>query len=185
MAELHLVKIFAQKYQSKMIREPSRERKRYHRKFMEALGKEMRFQKMEDWYNLQLIDLDHHGGKFLIKWYGSINKLVEQTFSEHKWKSWKFKPVPNGFWEDTKNHQKFVEWLGHHLGFKKMEDWYKLSGKDVEENGGDGLLSKFGNSPSKLLQNIYPEHFWIAWKFKTVPKGTLNQISRQEMKRGD
>jgi len=83
---------------------------------------------------------------------------VEQTFSEHKWKSWKFKPVPNGFWEDTKNHQKFVEWLGHHLGFKKMEDWYKLSGKDVEENGGDGLLSKFGISPNYCkiyIQNTF------------------------------
>ena len=33
------------------------------------------------------------------------------------------------------------------------------------------FLRLYGNSPSKLLQHIYPEYDWSLWKFDTVPMG--------------
>ncbi len=42
---------------------------------------------------------------------------------------------------------------------------------DNSEHGGGGLLKNFGDSPSKLLTTIYPNHPWKSWKFTQVPNG--------------
>ena len=62
-------------------------------------------------------------------------------------------------------------WLQNQLGFKKFEDWYCITRKDFLKNKGSGLLLKYGNSPSKTIQSIFPEHNWLAWKFRKVPDG--------------
>ena len=45
----------------------------------------------------------------------------------------------------------FMDWLGEELGFKEMEDWYRISKKDITQKGGVSLLNKYGCSPSKLV----------------------------------
>lgn len=52
-----------------------------------------------------------------------------------------------------------------------MDDWYRVTAKDIKEFGGSSLLAKFGGSPSKLLQYVYPNHDWALWKFQTTPQG--------------
>jgi hypothetical protein len=87
----------------------------------------------------------------------------------------KFKKVPNGFWEVSTNQRDFLDWLGRHLGFTRMEDWYQVTKRDIIEHGGASLLHRFNNSPSEALKTIYCEFLW-EWKkkekgFANVQKG--------------
>jgi hypothetical protein len=59
-----------------------------------------------------------------------------------------------------------MDMVGKELGFKNMEDWYKITFKDIEVNGGISLLSNHGGSLSKLVQFVYSEHKWKSSKFK-------------------
>src|SRR3979490_2008551 len=71
-----------------------------------------------------------------------------------------------------KQRKTFFDDLGVQLGYKSMEDWYNVKAKDIQNNGGGGLLTNYyRNSPSEALQSVYPEHNWMLWKFKTVPMG--------------
>ena len=72
----------------------------------------------------------------------------------------------------------FLDKLGKQLGFNQMNDWYNITGKDIKENGGSGLLSKYGNSPSKLIMSIYSNHEWKQSNFNT--KYPSNYWNNQE-----
>lgn len=62
-----------------------------------------------------------------------------------------------------------MAWLGKHLQFNKMEDWYKVTSTDFIKNGGKTLLNRFEGSPPKVITSVFPDHKWYMWKFGTVP----------------
>ena len=65
---------------------------------------------------------------------------------------------------------KFFNWLGKQLGYKEMTDWYNVTKEDIQKHGGAGLLaSNYGDSPSKALKGVYPEHNWMLWNFNVIP----------------
>ena len=63
--------------------------------------------------------------------------------------------------------------LGNRLGFKTLEDWYKISFKDIQSIGSSKLLSKYGN-PIHLVESIFTEQTWLPWKFECW-KGDLKE----------
>src|SRR4051794_41162269 len=75
---------------------------------------------------------------------------------------------------DIYHQRDFLDHLGKNLGFKYLEDWYQIKIEDIVKYGGRGLISKYGDSPSKLLQTIFPQFSWISWKFSKVPQGFWN-----------
>lgn len=98
------------------------------------------------------------------------------------------KIVPHGHWSESNrdgqfvNRVSFVERLGRHLGYTLIEDWYQISKKDMEEFGGAGLLVKYYNgSPIALIQDTYPNYWFIPWKFKNAPNGVWNSVDNAEL----
>jgi hypothetical protein len=91
--------------------------------------------------------------------------------------------VPGGYWDDRKNHKKFMDWLGKQLGFKTMDDWYYLDIDTIRNYGGRSILDKCNNSPSQLVQSVYPHHSFKPWKFHNSPKGFWNSSTNQVGKR--
>jgi hypothetical protein len=141
-----------------------------HKVYMDWLYKELKYEKMEDWYNLsnQLV-FDYYGCGLLSGYYNlSFHKLLKNVYSEYKWLQWKFNSVPNNYWEDKDNHKLYTEWLFKELEYKNMEDWYNISQDIIHNNCGCGLLKLHNSSPQQLLNNVYPEYKWIHWKFKSV-----------------
>jgi len=58
---------------------------------------------------------------------------------EHRWTPWMFKDyekTPRNFWGDPKNQREYLNWLGQHLGYKTMEDWYNITREDIKQNHG-------------------------------------------------
>ena len=81
--------------------------------------------------------------------------------------------MPKKFWIQPQNQKKFFHWLMEQLGYKCMDDWYKVTVEDIHKNGGSGPLDHYNNSRSKALMNIYPEHNWELNKFKNKASGRI------------
>lgn len=134
--------------------------------FMKWVGEELGYKNMEDWYKVTHADIAEKGGRaFLEKFGNSPTKLLQSVFPEHDWMTWRHQVVPHGYWEVVENQRDFVDWAGKTLGLKKMEDWYKVTKKEIEKLGGNTLLHRYG-SPFKLIGSMYPEHNWKQNKFK-------------------
>jgi hypothetical protein len=155
--------------------------KQKERQFVDWLGKELGFKQMDDWYKLTVKDIKENGGaRLLHKYQQSPSKFVQSLFSDYKWLPWKFdSSQTEGFWNQQKNQKQFMNWLGNELGFKQMDDWYQITGKIIEENGGVGLLQKYNNSLIEVIESIYPNYKWLPWKFDQMIRGYWNQMENQ------
>jgi len=98
------------------------------------------------------------------------------------------KIVPHGHWSKTDennrfiNRIRFIELLGEKLGYTTIEDWYKVKQKDAEDFGGTGLISAYYNrSVTQLLQETYPNIWFIPWLFTNAPQGYWNSIEHVEL----
>ena len=77
--------------------------------------------------------------------------------------------------------KKNMEWLKN-LGYTCKEDWYKISRKIFEDNGGGGLLSsKYNNSPIKILKALFTDYEWLPWKLAQAPNKSWDDIENQRI----
>jgi len=61
--------------------------------------------------------------------------------------------------------------MGKKLGVRDsdLSPWYKVSIKELQEYGGPGLLARYRNVISRMLETVYPEYDWLPWKFTVSP----------------
>lgn len=84
------------------------------------------------------------------------------------------------FGRAKKISENFFDWLQLKLGFKEMDGWYTIKQEEINKHGGQGLLRHHYNcSPSKALQEVYPEHNWLLWKFNSIPKSYWDAKNHQ------
>ena len=87
-----------------------------------------------------------------------------------------------GFWEKTENQERYAKWLGEQLGFKTMEDWYKIGKELIHNHFGGSLLSQYyNNSPSQFVKALFPDYPWKMSKFKK--QYSLGQIEWLEFRK--
>ena len=88
--------------------------------------------------------------------------------------------VPLRFWEDETHRRDYLLWLAYRLGFRSMEDFYGLKLTEAcRRNYGRTLLSYWGDSAFKALQECFPEYDWKAWLFTQVPNGFWDAIANR------
>jgi hypothetical protein len=80
---------------------------------------------------------------------------------------WKFLKTPKNYWGDDNNKKKYLYWLGKQLGIKELNDWYKVTPKDIKEHGGQTLVYVYSSLPN-LLSIAYPDHNWEKYKFSSA-----------------
>ncbi len=61
-----------------------------------------------------------------------------------------------------------------------MDDWYRMSYKDVVAHGGGGLMNRYENSLFTALKTIYPERKWYPFRFKSGPHRVFTQWAHVE-----
>ncbi len=85
---------------------------------------------------------------------------------------WMPGPVPPRFWEVRANRRDYLLWSAHRLGFRTMEDFYRLDfSACYRQNYGRGLNAYWGKSAIEAVQDCFPQYDWKPWLFTKVPKG--------------
>jgi hypothetical protein len=150
-----------------------------HKRYAKWLGDKLGYTNQMDWYNItaKLIQINYGHG-IIHKYNDSPYLFVKTIFPEYEWKEWLFDVVSNNFWNNINNQLKYVEWLGKELGYKKHEDWYKITQKLIYDNNGGGLLqNKYNNSPSQFVKMIFSDYDWKEWLFGQTKNGFWNDIN--------
>jgi hypothetical protein len=76
---------------------------------------------------------------------------------------WCFGRVPRYYWKDAKNRRDFLLWLGNRLGFRRMEDWYRLAYRDMAQHGGGSVANlSWHGSPICAVKECFPGKFSIT-----------------------
>ena len=145
---------------------------KHHKLYAEWLFKKLGYKTMEDWYKIStnIIAQNYGGGLLASKYKNSVIQFLQAIYPEIEWVPWKFDKAPNAYWNDTKNHKIYMEWLFNKLDYKTMEDWYKITADIINNNYGNRLLKYYNSSTIHLLESIYPEIEWVPWKLKSTPK---------------
>ena len=151
--------------------------------YMEWLFNELGYTRIEDWYKITGKDFLHNYGSSLLRnqYNNRVQRIISTLYQEIDWLPWKFRLSPMNYWNDIQNQKNFMEWLFNKLGYTRMEDWYKITGEDIRDNYGSGLLSnQYENSPQKMVKGIYPEIDWLPWKFILSPMNYWDDIQNQK-----
>jgi len=140
------------------------------------LGQRLRIRKLEGWYNISTADFKlNHGGGLLQSYYrASAIVAVMECFPNHEWHEWLFRIAPTHFWQDKRNHRRYVEWLGKQLGFRHPEDWYAITTADFQKHKGGAFLLQYDSSAVAAVMACLPDYPWKAWLFQFTPREYWN-----------
>ena len=147
-----------------------------HVKYAIWLGEKLGYTKMDDWYKITAKDIfNNYGWGLLNKYRNSPLMFLKGIFPDTEWLPWRFGSVAKGYWNNIQNHIKYAEWLGKTLDYKNMDDWYKLTVKDIRKHRGSGLLAdKYRDSPYLFLKSVFPQVEWVPWKRSKVTQNFWN-----------
>eukprot|EP01125_Pyxidicula_operculata_P009004 TRINITY_DN2973_c0_g1_i1.p1 TRINITY_DN2973_c0_g1~~TRINITY_DN2973_c0_g1_i1.p1 ORF type:complete len:519 (+),score=100.26 TRINITY_DN2973_c0_g1_i1:46-1602(+) len=130
-------------------------------------------QPAEEWYSLTILFVQQNYGSGLLSVHrNSLSGMLSSIFPDLKWRVWKFVQTPKNFWRRVENQEKYIRWFEEEFGLINTEMWYDITGVQLKENHGSGLLSIYNNSLFTMLKSLYPTIKWIPWRFKMSPRGT-------------
>jgi hypothetical protein len=98
----------------------------------------------------------------------SLYKALKTIYPEVDWIPWKFSHVPHGFWSNFENQKKFIESIGKNLQINDLDEWYRISGKQIKQFAPTTLLEELGLA--RILPQVYPSHNWNVNKLSKGPK---------------
>ena len=134
------------------------------KEFFDSLAKEMKFEKLSDWYTITVDDVRRYGGGSIIHLHFNLSNTLSFLYPQHHWIPWKFHQVSKGFWDSTQNQAQLIKWLEHQLDLKNPEDWYRISRLQIKNLVPNTPLRKF--RMERLLSLSYPLHRWDLNKIK-------------------
>jgi len=142
------------------------------------------------WYKVSNKKIANNGGAGILNHFdGSLCRLLQQVYPEFAWDSLGFTKVPRHHWASLTNQRAFMETLGEKFGINskaendrahELEKWYQVTKQQVIEEGGGGLLAKYQNSISRLLQSVFPEMLWDPARFAKAPNKHWSSPAHQK-----
>eukprot|EP01114_Cavostelium_apophysatum_P024328 TRINITY_DN9484_c0_g1_i1.p1 TRINITY_DN9484_c0_g1~~TRINITY_DN9484_c0_g1_i1.p1 ORF type:complete len:760 (+),score=172.60 TRINITY_DN9484_c0_g1_i1:126-2405(+) len=151
-----------------------------HRRTMDRIGKALGVTTWKDWYRVSVKQIyEEEGGVTLISSFGhSKMRALIMIYPEYPWDVNFYKQtvieegplnsqrevksdVPFGHWRNLDNQRAFFDELGKKLGFLQTEDWLNVTKAQIMDNGGKGILKRYGNSVQDALTAIYPAFPWF------------------------
>eukprot|EP01118_Nematostelium_gracile_P009458 TRINITY_DN3194_c0_g2_i1.p1 TRINITY_DN3194_c0_g2~~TRINITY_DN3194_c0_g2_i1.p1 ORF type:complete len:313 (+),score=53.49 TRINITY_DN3194_c0_g2_i1:151-1089(+) len=149
-----------------------------HKDFLDHLAQKLKVTKMEDWYNIHYIQIRKNGGAGLLRRYqNSPSKMITSILTYHKWNLAHFTHKPIRVWNIMQFQEDLIHRLQKELNIVHMEDWYRVTKEQICEKGGQSLLKRYQNSPSKMVTSIFRNHQWDPEKFNQIRKPKL--VSRR------
>ena len=109
--------------------------------FLKELKLKLNFKTPDDWNKLTKKHIQLYGGSSRIFKNYSILQLKCLACPEGK-ENFKSSNKPSGYWNNKENINKFIDHLKVKLNLKTPEDWQRLSKRQIQFFGGEGLISK-------------------------------------------
>lgn len=130
---------------------------------MDRIATKLGYKQLEDWYQITEAQVITFGGKTLLRKFHSTFDMLQHVYPKHEWLPWKFHHMKKKYWDDhwDKNQvKKLIDWLYNELHLRDIQDWYRVSGKEVLRLLPTSLLESW--SLSELLTRAYPLHRFDA-----------------------
>ena len=145
----------------------------HRRLYVRWLGQKLGFSKPEDWYRITTGDFKRNRGGGILQgnWGSSAIGAVKECFPDYDWKDWLFRMSPRQFWQDPRNHRRYMKWLGQQLGIRRPSDWYRVNNQDFKDNKGGAFLISYDSTVSLAIMSYLPNYDWKQWMFDKTPKG--------------
>eukprot|EP01118_Nematostelium_gracile_P008012 TRINITY_DN262_c0_g2_i2.p1 TRINITY_DN262_c0_g2~~TRINITY_DN262_c0_g2_i2.p1 ORF type:complete len:151 (-),score=29.45 TRINITY_DN262_c0_g2_i2:56-508(-) len=135
--------------------------KKIQKDLLEYIASELKMKTMEDWYHITALQMREKGGRALLKLFqDSPSKLIVSVFPEHKWNLLHFHKAPRGTHHDGTLQREIMDNIARELNIKKMQEWYHVTARQIDEKGGAILLKKYRGSIYKLINSSFPHHKW-------------------------
>eukprot|EP01125_Pyxidicula_operculata_P013676 TRINITY_DN4544_c0_g1_i1.p1 TRINITY_DN4544_c0_g1~~TRINITY_DN4544_c0_g1_i1.p1 ORF type:complete len:657 (+),score=99.41 TRINITY_DN4544_c0_g1_i1:645-2615(+) len=109
------------------------------------------------WYDVSSdMIIQNHGGGFLQNYGRSVYRMVKAVYPDYYWVPWNFKRVSSNFWNNSENIKSYMDETAQKLDIKDPSEWWKVSNKQMNDSGAQGLIKKFGGL-AKTVQKAYPD----------------------------
>jgi hypothetical protein len=69
----------------------------------------------------------------------SLTNLLQSAYPESEWLPWIYEQSMIGYWDDMENQRRYCDWLAEKLNIGYIEDWYKISPKDLIDHSGESM----------------------------------------------
>lgn len=149
------------------------------RRYMTWLAAELGFTEPADWYRITVRDFRAHYGNGLLQHFGnSPSAAVKDQLPNFPWLEWRFASAPNRFWTERANRRRYMNWLAGELGFRRLDDWYRVRIRDFEAHDGSSLLVHFAWSRLAILKDYRPDQRWNARRFASPPRSAASRRAR-------
>ena len=147
--------------------------------YLKWLEIQLGFSKPSDWYQITMNDFYENYGGSLQTYIPSIMEVLKDFYPEYDFKPWLFKVAPNGTWQDKKNHRNFLLWVQISRNHVSFEDWYSISGDEIDSFGGSKLRQMY-DSISDLIMSNLPEYKFQFWKFRKARGNWKSEKNQKE-----
>lgn len=139
------------------------------RKALSAIGSALGITKHDDWYLVTTEQFQQAGGASLLARHGrSVHKTVMKLYHDHPWEVWRFTNSIRRLISPKypENVRAYIEFLSNKLGLRDVEDWYRVSSKQL-----------IAEKAFLLLEGGLPAFLAIAYVFTLNSFFALNMTS--------
>lgn len=148
---------------------------------MDWIGQRLGVEKQSDWYHISTESVFALGGESVLNRYysSSLQFALQELYPEFEWNPILFHVVhlPHRSQHRVLNHRKKMDRIAEQLGIETQEAWYKVTGLQVMQHGGEYMLyAHYNSSLFHALQHVYPEFSWNPLLCVAPPRNTLQNI---------
>lgn len=146
------------------------------KQYLSWLEIKLNFNKPEDWYAVTGNQFKNNFGGSLLINYSTIMEIVQ--IKHPGLLPWYFHTLPNGFWQNRKNHKLFLDFIANEEEISTGEQWCRIASKDLfEKYKGMALLREYKNIFECISSN-FPELDLQFWRFSSS-RGNWEELANQ------
>jgi len=144
--------------------------KENQRKFFDSFAANHNITVPSDWSHITYTQVINAGGRPILQRYDSLFSALKALYPEYDWDINTTRiQAPKNHWNDLENVKEFIKRFEETHSITHHEDWYRISIKQIERDGG-GRLMKIYNSIYEILRAVYPDQKWDKKSFQSRSK---------------
>ena len=126
---------------------------------MDSMAAGFNVERPEDWKRVRLTDVRRmRGGGLLERYGGSMARALQDIYPEQEFNMESCRPATlKHHWDSRSRRKELLDKAAARFGVSCPADWKRVSGKDVAEVGGAGLLARYQGSLYKALVDTYED----------------------------